>query len=62
MNWKGFEKRSWCPAYLLLCTHTTSNIKEASFYINYGTELMNSGYQSTLSVNNIAHCPLQENV
>jgi hypothetical protein len=40
MNRKGFEKKRLCPAYLLLCTHTTSNIKEASFYINYRNKLM----------------------
>jgi len=40
MNWKGFEKKSLCPAYLLLHTHTTTKIKDASFYINDGIKLM----------------------
>jgi len=40
MNRKGFEKKRLCPAYLLFCTHTTSNKKEESFYINYGIKLM----------------------
>jgi hypothetical protein len=40
MNWKEFEKRRLCLDYLLLHTHKTINIKDASLHAKHGMKLM----------------------